>query len=166
MEEIHKDLPVIDFERPGNIVTRAVDTKSGKLPTDLSYMDPRNTVRNELFIQGTEPTEYDDVHVVRDVDVTTNMLATPFCPPTLVESRVFVQRPVPFDSEQFLKAWRDRPAGKPCAQGCLRCAYRILPAHNPFGIPWGQNGQDEGWPPGEDPVKKSLRGDNLRPGNR
>ncbi len=145
MDEIHKDLPVIDFERPDNIVTRAIDTISGKLPTDLSYMDPRNTVRNELFIRGTEPTEYDDVHVVRDVDVTTGMLATPFCPPTLVESRVFVQRPVPFDTEEFLQS-----IGGVAPRLHLepRDAIYDVPTeyctvHNPFGIPpWGRNGQD------------------------
>ncbi len=153
MEEIHKDLPVIDFERPANIVTRAVDTKSGKLPTDLSYMDPRNTVRNELFIQGTEPTEYDDVHVVRDVDVTTNKLATPFCPPTLVESRVFVQRPVPFDSEQFLESIGgiDPKVNLVPRDAIYDVPTEYCPAHNPFGIPWGQNGQNGGWPPGEEP---------------
>ncbi|MGI6703491.1 MAG: transglycosylase domain-containing protein [Clostridia bacterium] len=152
MEEIHEDLPVIDFERPENVVTRTVDTKSGKLPTDLSYMDPRNTVRNELFIKGTEPTEYDDVHVVRDIDVTTNMLATPFCPPTLVESRVFVQRPIPYSSEEFLESIGGI---NPRVNLVPRDAIYDVPteyciAHNPFGIPpWGQNEENGDWHPGE-----------------
>lgn len=148
MEEVHKDLPVIDFERPGNVITVAVDTKSGKLPTDLSYMDPRNTVRNELFIRGTEPIEYDDIHVLRDVDVTSDMLATPFCPPTLVETRVFVQRPVPFNSEEFLLSIGGID---PRLHLTPRDAIYDVPTeyctvHNPFGMPpWGYN-----WGNGED----------------
>ncbi len=159
MEQIHEGLPTDDFERPDNIVTRAVDTKSGKLPTDLSYMDPRNTVRNELFIRGTEPAEFDDVHVVRDIDVTSNQLATPFCPPTLVESRVFVQRPVPFDSEEFLESIGGID---PRVHLVPRDAIYDVPTeyceyHNPFGTPpdrddWDDDEQDwDGWgiwPPG------------------
>jgi penicillin-binding protein 1A len=149
MEQIHEGLPQADFERPENIVTRAVDVKSGKLPTDLSYMDPRNTVRNELFIRGTEPTEYDDVHVVMDVDVTSNQLATPFCPPTLVESKVFIQRPVPFNSEEFLQSIGGID---PRVHLVPRDAIYDVPTeyceyHNPFGAPpdghyWDDNDQD------------------------
>ncbi len=143
MEEIHKDLPVVDFERPQGLVNVNVDTKSGKLPTDLSYMDPRNTVRSEMFIKGTEPTEYDDVHVVRDIDVTTNLLATPFCPPTLVESRVFVQRPDPFNVEEFLQSIGgiDPKLHLIPRDAIYDVPTEYCPYHNPFGIP--PNGQDE-----------------------
>ncbi len=151
MDEIHKDLPVIDFEKPGNIVTRAIDTISGKLPTDLSYMDPRNTVRNELFIRGTEPTEYDDVHVVKDIDVTTGMLATPFCPPTLIESRVFVQRPIPFSAGEFLQSIGGIEPGLHLEprDAIYDVPLEYCTVHNPFGIPpWGQiepNDRDNGY---------------------
>ncbi|MFZ5966167.1 MAG: penicillin-binding protein 1A [Bacillota bacterium] len=100
MAEIHKDLPPRNFEKPENIVSAQIDTKSGKLPTELSFRDPRGTVRNEYFIKGTVPNEYDDVHVEVEVDTSTNQLATPYCPPTLVEKRVYTQRLVPYDPSQ------------------------------------------------------------------
>ncbi len=96
MSSIHAGLPSKNFQKPDNIISIAVDTKSGKLPTELSRMDPRGTVRQEYFIKGTEPKEYDDVHVLVEVDISTNKRATPYCPATLVEKRVFVQRPIPY----------------------------------------------------------------------
>lgn len=150
MEETHKDLPVIDFPKPENIVTVAIDTESGKLPTELSNMDPRgSTVRNEIFIKGTEPTEYDDVHVVADIDVTTNKLATPFCPPTLVESRVFIKRPVPYNPEEFLQSIGGIDPGVNLIP--RDTAYEVpteyCPYHNPFGPPPQEQGDETGQQP-------------------
>ena len=102
MSEIHADLEPKQFERPSGIVTSKVDTMSGKLPTDLSYMDPRNTVISEIFIKGTEPTEEDDVHVAGSICLESGKLATPNCPTTLVENRVFVKRPIPYVPEENL----------------------------------------------------------------
>lgn len=99
MEEVHKDLPVKDFERPGGLVSVEICTISGQRPSELCALDPRGThVKSELFIKGTEPAEEDicTVHVIRDVDIETGKLATPYCPSPLVQSKVFVQRPEPF----------------------------------------------------------------------
>ncbi|GAB6108774.1 transglycosylase domain-containing protein [Fusibacter bizertensis] len=96
MSEIHMDLPSKQFDIPSGIVTVTVDTISGKLPSELSALDPRGTVRSEIFLRGTEPTEVDDVHVMADICTESGKLATPFCPTTLVESRLFVKRPVPY----------------------------------------------------------------------
>lgn len=144
MEEVHKDLPVIDFQRPAGIITVAIDTESGKLPTDLSVA--ANTVRNEIFIKGTEPTEYDDVHVVADVDVTTNKLATPFCPPTLVESRIFIKRPIPYSAEEFLQSIGGvNPRVHVIPRDAANEApTEYCPYHSPFGPPpEEQNGDTE-----------------------
>ncbi|MGM0378400.1 MAG: transglycosylase domain-containing protein [Bacillota bacterium] len=92
MKNIHKDLPDRDFSKPDNIIQRSVDTKSGKIPTNLSYMDPRNTVISEYFIQGTQPTETDDVHVQANICKESGKLATEYCPTTLIESKVFTER--------------------------------------------------------------------------
>lgn len=100
MDQIHKDLPAKKFVKPKNIVSVAIDSESGKRATDLSRRDPRNTVSNYYFVKGTEPKEFDDVHVELEVDTTTNKLATPYCPPTLVEKRVFTKRPIPYDPAQ------------------------------------------------------------------
>jgi len=135
MEEVHKGLPVVDFPKPAGITTVAIDTESGKLPTDLSVA--ANTVRNEIFIKGTEPTDYDDVHVVADVDVTTNKLATPFCPPTLVESRIFIKRPVPYSAEQFLQSigGADPKVHLIPRDAVNEVPTEYCPYHSPFGPP-------------------------------
>ncbi|MBF8983965.1 PBP1A family penicillin-binding protein [Lutibacter sp. B2] len=97
MADVHKNLPPKKFVKPSGIISVSVDTVSGKLPTTFSSRDPRgSTVRSEYFIKGTAPTKYDDVHVEVEVDTTTNKLATPFCPATLVEKRVFTKRPIPY----------------------------------------------------------------------
>ncbi len=37
-------------------------------------------VRSEIFVQGTQPTEFCDVHVELEVDTTTNKIANEYCP--------------------------------------------------------------------------------------
>lgn len=97
MADIHVDLEPKTFDVPSGISTVAVDIISGKLPSDLSSSDPRGTVRNEIFLRGTEPTEEDDVHVMADICTESGKLATPNCPTTLVESKMFVKRPIPYN---------------------------------------------------------------------
>ncbi|MCR4435647.1 MAG: PBP1A family penicillin-binding protein [Clostridiales bacterium] len=105
MQKIHKDLPPVDFQQPSDIVRKSVCIYSGKIPTDLCSQDPRNASRssiryNEVFIKGTEPkdTETCDVHVAAKVDISSkdaygrNLLAGPYCPLSLIEERVFIQR--------------------------------------------------------------------------
>jgi len=99
MEEAHKDLKVKDFERPGGLVSVDICTVSGKRPSELCALDPRGSrIKSELFIKGTEPPVESicDVHVIRDVDIETGKLATPYCPSSLVQSKVFIQRTEPF----------------------------------------------------------------------
>ena len=99
MEEVHKDLKVTDFERPGGLVSVDICTVSGKRPSELCALDPRgSTVKSELFIKGTEPAADSicDVHVIKDIDIETGKLATPYCPSPLVQSKVFIQRTEPF----------------------------------------------------------------------
>lgn len=101
MAQIHKNLPAKDFDRPQDIVSATIDTESGKLATELSQRDPRgSTARNEIFVRGTAPTEFSDIHVELEIDTTSNKIATVYCPPTLVEKRVFIRRPVPYDPAQ------------------------------------------------------------------
>ncbi|WP_053957673.1 penicillin-binding protein 1A [Inediibacterium massiliense] len=95
MKQIHEGLPPKNFKKPNNIISLAVDTKSGKLPTELSRQ--AGHVRTEYFIKGTEPKEYDDTHVRLEIDTSTNQLASPYCPSAYVQSRIFVKRPVPYN---------------------------------------------------------------------
>jgi penicillin-binding protein 1A len=102
MKDIHTGYEDKEFVRPEGIINLNVDSKSGKLPTELSYLDPRgSTVINEVFIKGTEPTEEDDVHVEVEVCAESGKLANlEYCPPTLIEKRVFIQRPEPYIPEE------------------------------------------------------------------
>ena len=93
MSYAHKNLQVKDIQMPSGIVQVAVCKDSGNIPTDLSYKDPRgNRVYNELFIEGTQPTALDDIHVLANINKLNGKLATPQTPPELIEPRVFIKR--------------------------------------------------------------------------
>lgn len=94
MTEAHKKVPVHDFERPSTIVdVAAVCTKSGKLPGPWC---PAETVRSDIFLKGTEPTEQCDVHVPATVCTESGQLATAWCPPGSTVTRSFIRRPEPY----------------------------------------------------------------------
>ncbi|MHB1354972.1 MAG: transglycosylase domain-containing protein [Anaerolineae bacterium] len=81
---LHEDLPVEEFQVPTGIETVAIDSVSGKLPTQYS-----KNIMNEQFIQGTEPTMPDDVHVPSKICKASGKLATKFCPLDQIEEIVF-----------------------------------------------------------------------------
>lgn len=81
---LHEGLPVENFQVPSGIETVAIDTISGKLPTQYSP----NT-KDEQFIQGTAPTTPDDVHVSFKICKASGKLATKYCPLDQVEEKVF-----------------------------------------------------------------------------
>lgn len=94
MKQVHDGLPSKKFTKPNDIILVTIDNKSGKLPSQLSYRDPRgNNIITEYFISGTQPNTYDDIHVAVNIDIFTNRLATPLCPAQFVEQRVFTKRP-------------------------------------------------------------------------
>jgi len=96
MKRVHEGIEPGSFSSaPGNVISVAIDTKSGRLPSSLSALDPRGTVRNEYFIRGTEPTTTDNVHVAVNVCSDSGYLATPYCPNNV--SKVFVKRPYTVD---------------------------------------------------------------------
>lgn len=84
MTELHRDLPVEAFTRPPGLVTAVVDGVSGKLPTDASPWR-----KQEIFIEGTVPTETDDIHRVYRICRVSGKLATLDCPAHEVEEVVF-----------------------------------------------------------------------------
>lgn len=100
MKEVHKGLEPKDFEMPNNLVTQWVCKDSGKLVTKYCKEDPRGSrARRELFVKGTEPTEYCTTHVKVKVDTSTNKLATEYCPEDLVEEKVFIKREPAYNPE-------------------------------------------------------------------
>lgn len=91
MKQIHANIPTGSFPTADNIIRLAIDTKSGKLPSEYSSMDPRGTIRNEYFVSGTEPKEIDDVHVAVTVCESSGLLATPWCPNPV--HKIAIKRP-------------------------------------------------------------------------
>ncbi|WP_058485803.1 transglycosylase domain-containing protein [Defluviitalea phaphyphila] len=97
MEEIHKDLPIKQFEVPSGIVKARICTESGKLATSNCEEDPRGaTIRYEYFEQGTQPTEYCDVHVKEKICTVSGKLSNEYCPEETVKEKVFIVRPEPY----------------------------------------------------------------------
>lgn len=99
LAEAHKGFEPKDFEAVDGFVTKNICIDSGKLAiSGLCDRDIRgNRIRSEIFIKGTEPKEFCDVHVEVTVDKNTGLLATEYCPPELVENRVYIKRTVPYD---------------------------------------------------------------------
>lgn len=116
MKKLHSGKPAKDFVNPGNINTVAIDTKSGLLPSSLSKSDPRGTVRNELFIPGTEPKETDDVHISVKVCKVSGKLPSANCPESSLVNRVFVKRKVAVKNPEGLpiKDWGYEAPGSIC----------------------------------------------------
>lgn len=106
MNRIHSNLEVKNFDKPEEgIVEKTICAYSGKVAGPYCSKDPRgNAVRKEYFAKGTEPASDDicDVHVLAKVDTTSKdiygrpLLATQYCPASVVQERVFIQRPVPY----------------------------------------------------------------------
>lgn len=53
MKEYHKDLPVRNFEKPSSVIELDVDAATG-----LLVRDPTQKTRHEVFLPGTQPTNY------------------------------------------------------------------------------------------------------------
>lgn len=84
------------FVRPDGLVSASICTQSGLLATDLCSADPRGVVRTELFVNGTTPKAYCDMHVELKIDQTNGLIANEFCPEEDVVTRVFIQRNPPY----------------------------------------------------------------------
>lgn len=76
--------PVLEFQRPPGIIQRSVCWESGLLPTPDC-----GRVVNEIFIEGTEPTQYDTVWRAFEINRENGKLATAYTPPELRERRVY-----------------------------------------------------------------------------
>ena len=101
MVRVHEDHAPKSFEQPDGLVRVSICSKSGKLPTELCALDPRgSTVRSELFVQGTQPTEYCELHVQADIHVHSGKLANELTPPWEIETRIFTKRPEPYIPEE------------------------------------------------------------------
>lgn len=78
-----RDEPLVGWTQPPGVVQRTVCDTSGLLPT------PFCPTVSEYFVEGTEPTVYDDIYQEFKVNRETGRLATVYTPPELVESRIY-----------------------------------------------------------------------------
>lgn len=88
MREVLNGQPELDFSEPPGIVTREICTTSGLLATPEC---PRRRV--EIFIDGTQPTEPDDIYQTFTLDRLTGQLADDSTPPERRIERVFAVLP-------------------------------------------------------------------------
>lgn len=85
MAYYHRNLPAETWQRPRGLVDVAVDAVSGLRPTDYSVGPV-----TELFLEGTEPTQTDNVHQVYKINRDNGKLAIAGCtPPEIIEERVY-----------------------------------------------------------------------------
>lgn len=101
MAQIHEGLPsVTAFTEPEGIVRKTICNQSGKLPSELCSQDPRGTLRTEIFVKGTEPTEICDAHVEVEICTESGLLANEFCPKHTREKVVRVQTTPPYSPDE------------------------------------------------------------------
>ncbi len=94
MSKIHEGLENTGFERPNNIVSASVCADSGLLCTDACRQDPRgDRTKSELFVRGTVPGTYCNVHQIVEVCPATFQLPNPVCLRSCTPiKRVFINR--------------------------------------------------------------------------
>jgi len=94
MERIHAELPLKNFDMPDSVATASVCRDSGLLAGDLCAKDGRGSrVFKEIFVLGTQPAEYCDMHQIITLDTSTNMRANAYCPPDAVRTIVGIVTP-------------------------------------------------------------------------
>src|SRR5215475_13670243 len=84
MREVLKGQPELDFEQPDGVVQAEVCSLSGLLPTPLC---PQR--RLEWFINGTVPTQYDNMFQKFTIDRVTGLLANSDTPTERRVDRVY-----------------------------------------------------------------------------
>lgn len=90
--KIHEGLdPIPEFEKPEGIISEYISFKSGKLSTKSVSSAGHST--SEIFVEGTQPTEYDDSYKSVSVCSITGRLATKYCPSTSYRSAFMRSEP-------------------------------------------------------------------------
>ena len=83
-----QEIPATSWEVPPGLSIVDVCDPSGQLPTRHCP-----TVVSEVFLNGNEPTQYDSLYRAFQINRETELLATVFTPPELVEERVYMLVP-------------------------------------------------------------------------
>lgn len=88
------------FEEPEGIVYKEVCTISNGIPKKACFSDSRHVVKKELFVEGTEPEDYCDVHYSMRINTVDRRLATDRTPNEELGWGVFIKRPVPYNPSE------------------------------------------------------------------
>lgn len=99
MGKAHSNLPARDFAIPTGLVTATVDSKSGLLP---GHNTPTSTLVTDLFVEGTAPTETDNVHVFAEVCAVSGQLPTDYCPDRVIKKLVKLPYAAPASVGDYL----------------------------------------------------------------
>lgn len=86
--EFLKGKPKSQFVRPDRIKELEICALSGKLPDALC---PEKT--SEIFIEGSEPKEFSNLHKKIKIDKRNNLIAGESCPKEFVEDKIFIDYP-------------------------------------------------------------------------
>ena len=97
MQYAVRDLPAISWDMPSGVVTVSVCDPSGLLPTDACP-----NVVGEIFLEGRQPVQADNLYQTVQINIETGLLATVFTPPELVEPRTYMV--VPPEARAWAKA--------------------------------------------------------------
>jgi membrane peptidoglycan carboxypeptidase len=133
-----KGMPIADFKKPKGIVNQTVDAFSGQLPGPYT-----TKTWNEVFIDGTQPTERDRVHVETQIDQASGKLWQDGCSGPLVTSGFldFSGVEPAFPAWQpFTQDWSQRAAHGPGTRGGPKntpTSYFFDGFLVPFGRTWG-----------------------------
>ncbi|HEY3164617.1 MAG TPA: transglycosylase domain-containing protein [Candidatus Limnocylindrales bacterium] len=136
--EVTKGMPIVDFKRPGGLVETTVDAFSGMKPGPFTT----KTVK-ELFIEGTQPTQPDDLRHSIEIDEDSGLLWQDGCvgPKKTVGALDFSH--VEADHPNWQKAingWARRAArGSGVGGGLKGSATQFFYGSGffPFGRSWG-----------------------------
>jgi hypothetical protein len=83
-----QDLPSGGWTQPQGMVAMDVCSPSGLLPTDVCPL-----VTREIFLEGNQPVNFDDLYRKFSINRETNLLATIFTQPALADEKVFMVVP-------------------------------------------------------------------------
>jgi hypothetical protein len=97
MQYAVRDLPSDRWEMPSGVVTASVCDPSGLLPTDACP-----NVVSEIFLDGRQPVQADNLYQTFQINTETGLLATVFTPPELVEARTYLV--VPAEARAWARA--------------------------------------------------------------
>ena len=119
MNEVHKGLPAKNFRKNDDFKYVNVCSVSGNLATETCKLDPRGSrIVAGYFHKDDVPKKACDAHILVDIDTTTNMLASEFCPSESRKTVAFmnIQRTFPITGiivpdEQYVFHENEPPSG-------------------------------------------------------